>query len=57
VDTPTYESIGEGYSRHRQADSRIVRELARLLELPKGSEIVEVGAGTGNYAFALARLG
>ena len=57
MDPPTYESIGEGYSRHRQADSRIVRELARLLELPKGSEIVDVGAGTGNYAFALARLG
>jgi len=57
VDPPTYESIGEGYSRHRPADSRIVRELARLLELPKGSEIVDVGAGTVNYAFALARLG
>ena len=57
VEPPTYESIGEGYPRHRQADSRIVRELARLLGPPKGGEILDVGAGSGNYAAALARLG
>ncbi len=54
---PTYESIGEGYSRHRRADPRIVRELALLLGLPRTREIVDVGAGTGNYAAALAQLG
>jgi protein-L-isoaspartate O-methyltransferase len=57
VDPPTYESIGEGYPRHRRADPRIVRELARLLGPPKGGEILDVGAGTGNYAAALAGLG
>ena len=57
MDPPTYESIGEGYPRHRQADPRIVRELARLLGQPKGGEILDVGAGTGNYAATLARLG
>jgi protein-L-isoaspartate O-methyltransferase len=57
VDPPTYESIGEGYPRNGQADSRIVGELARLLGPPKGGEILDVGAGTGNYAAALARLG
>jgi ubiquinone/menaquinone biosynthesis C-methylase UbiE len=54
---PTYESIGRGYSRHRVADARIVRELVRLLGLRKGATIVDVGAGTGNYSATLARLG
>ena len=57
MDPPAYESIGAGYPRHRQADPRIVHELVRLLGVPKGSEIVDVGAGTGNYAVDLARLG
>ncbi|MBV9452540.1 MAG: class I SAM-dependent methyltransferase [Rubrobacter sp.] len=57
MNLPTYESIGWGYSRHRKADPRIVRELARLLGVPGEGEIVDVGAGTGNYAYALAQLG
>lgn len=57
MDRPIYESIGRGYSRHRTPDARIVQELARLLELPKDSTLVDIGAGTGNYAAALARLG
>jgi ubiquinone/menaquinone biosynthesis C-methylase UbiE len=57
MDRPIYESIGRGYSHHRTADTRIVRELVRLLGLPKGGALVDVGAGTGNYAAALARLG
>jgi ubiquinone/menaquinone biosynthesis C-methylase UbiE len=58
VDRPAYETIGQGYSRHRAADARIIREVARLLgSLPKGGAIVDVGAGTGNYSAALARLG
>ena len=57
MDRPTYECIGRGYSRHRAADARIVRELIRLLGLQKGGAIVDVGAGTGNYSAALARLG
>jgi ubiquinone/menaquinone biosynthesis C-methylase UbiE len=57
MDLPTYESIGQGYSRHRRVDLRIVRELARLLGSPGDGEVVDVGAGTGNYAAALAWLG
>jgi ubiquinone/menaquinone biosynthesis C-methylase UbiE len=57
MDRSIYESIGRDYSRHRTADARIVRELVRLLGLPKGSALVDIGAGTGNYAAALARLG
>lgn len=57
MDRTTYDSIGHDYSRHRASDARIVRELVRLLGLPKGDTIVDVGAGTGNYSAALARLG
>lgn len=57
MEPPTYELIGRGYSRHRVADARIVREIVRLLELLKGSKIIDVGAGTGNYSIALAKLG
>lgn len=57
MDRPIYESIGRGYSRHRAADARIVRELVRLLGLAGGGAVVDIGAGTGNYSAALARLG
>jgi ubiquinone/menaquinone biosynthesis C-methylase UbiE len=58
VDRPAYETIGQGYSRHRAADARIVREVVRLLgSSPKGGAVVDVGAGTGNYSAAVARLG
>lgn len=57
MDPPTYEHIGRGYSRHRTADPRIVSRLARILGPPKNGAVVDVGAGTGNYSAALARLG
>ena len=58
MDRSIYETIGWGYSRHRAADARIVRELARLLgSSPNGGAIVDAGAGTGKYSVALARLG
>ncbi len=57
MDRPIYESMGRGYSRHRTADERIVGELARLLGSPDARAIVDVGAGTGSYTVALARLG
>ncbi|MCA1728134.1 MAG: class I SAM-dependent methyltransferase [Actinobacteria bacterium] len=57
MDLPAYEHIGRGYSRHRTADPRIVSRLARMLGPPKNGAVVDVGAGTGNYSAALARLG
>jgi ubiquinone/menaquinone biosynthesis C-methylase UbiE len=57
VDPPTYEAIGQGYSRHRAADPRIVGRLAQMLGPPENGAVIEVGAGTGNYAAALAKRG
>lgn len=54
---PIYDSIGEGYAATRVADPRITERLTELLDLPKGSRILDVGAGTGNYSFALAEAG
>ncbi|OFW64361.1 MAG: hypothetical protein A2Y74_02560 [Actinobacteria bacterium RBG_13_63_9] len=53
----TYDRIGSDYNRHRAAEPSIVRELVRLLGVPRGSTIADVGAGTGNYSNALAGLG
>ena len=52
-----YNSIGQNYNRTRKADSRIVDRLISLLDLPKGSTIADVGAGTGNYSNAIAQSG
>jgi len=53
----TYDRIGVDYNRHRAAEPSVVRELIRLLDLPAGSVIADIGAGTGNYSNALARHG
>jgi ubiquinone/menaquinone biosynthesis C-methylase UbiE len=52
-----YNSIGEGYNATRQADERIVAKLISLLDLPTGSKIADIGAGTGNYSKAIAEAG
>jgi ubiquinone/menaquinone biosynthesis C-methylase UbiE len=52
-----YNSIGQGYNRTRQPDSRIVERLISLLNLCKGKTIADVGAGTGNYSNAIANQG
>ena len=52
-----YNFIGQNYNRTRQADSRIVDRLIGLLNLPKGSTIADIGAGTGNYSNAIAQCG
>jgi SAM-dependent methyltransferase len=52
-----YDRIGLGYTRHRHADSRLVDAIVRLLDLPAGSAIADVGAGSGNYGRALADRG
>jgi ubiquinone/menaquinone biosynthesis C-methylase UbiE len=54
---PVYDSIGRTYRESRRADPRIVSALVRLLELPAGSTVCDVGAGSGNYTNALADAG
>ncbi|ARV61107.1 SAM-dependent methyltransferase [Nostocales cyanobacterium HT-58-2] len=54
---PTYDSIGQRYSRTRVPDARIVNVLIELLNLPKGSTIADIGAGTGSYSLSLANQG
>ncbi|MGH7825510.1 MAG: class I SAM-dependent methyltransferase [Candidatus Binatia bacterium] len=57
MENTIYDRIGEGYTRHRRADPRIVDAIVELLGLPPGSAIADVGAGTGSYSSALARRG
>ncbi|MDQ5817604.1 MAG: class I SAM-dependent methyltransferase [Actinomycetota bacterium] len=57
MDLPAYDRIGRGYSQHRAADPRIVGRLAQMLGPPENGAVVDVGAGTGNYAAALAGRG
>ncbi len=57
MDLPAYDRIGRGYSRHRAPDPRIVGRLARMLGPPGNGAVLDVGAGTGNYAAALAGRG
>ena len=52
-----FNKIGETYNETRVADDRIITELIRLLDLQKGAIIADIGAGTGNYSFALATVG
>lgn len=54
---PLYDRIGQSYVTSRAADPRIVAELIRLLDLPTGAAIADIGAGSGNYANALAEEG
>ncbi len=52
-----YDEIGTGYARHRRADQGVLHALLKILSLPKGSCIAEIGAGTGNYSRAVADEG
>jgi ubiquinone/menaquinone biosynthesis C-methylase UbiE len=52
-----YNSIGKQYAKTRVPDRRIVNQLIELLDLPQGSAIADIGAGTGNYSHALANQG
>ncbi|MEL6930633.1 MAG: class I SAM-dependent methyltransferase, partial [Cyanobacteria bacterium J06600_6] len=52
-----YNSIGKNYNATRRPDPRIVQQLLKLLDLPLGSMVADLGAGTGNYSRAIAEAG
>ena len=52
-----YNAIGVNYNVNRTADYRIIEKIIGLLNLPKGSIIADIGAGTGNYSNTLGDLG
>lgn len=54
---PHYDTIGKTYTRTRAADPRIVNHLVELLALDTPAKILDIGAGTGNYSWALAEKG
>jgi len=54
---PIHDSIGVSYIKTRCADPRIVDAIVKLLGLPGGSLVADIGAGTGNYTNALADRG
>jgi hypothetical protein len=43
---PIYDTIGQKYNTNRQADPRITSKIKGLLDLPTGSTIADIGAGT-----------
>src|SRR4030043_302816 len=57
MDEIIYNSIVSDYNTNRVADPRILNIIDTLLDLPSGSVIADIGAGTGNYSNALAGLG
>ncbi|BAZ10767.1 putative MerR-family transcriptional regulator [Calothrix sp. NIES-4071] len=52
-----YNSIGKKYSTTRVPDYRISQKIIDLLNLPQGSKIADIGAGTGGYSVVLANQG
>ena len=52
-----YDTIGKTYTSTRAADPRISGRLGSLLGLAEGANLVDIGAGSGNYSYALAKLG
>jgi ubiquinone/menaquinone biosynthesis C-methylase UbiE len=52
-----YDEIGKGYNFYRKADHRVLKMVMKLLSLPVGSAVADVGAGTGNYTNELADYG
>ncbi len=52
-----YDKIGKNYSIHRRADHRIVSCIMDYLNIPGNSIIADIGAGSGNYANAMADHG
>ncbi len=52
-----YDVIGKDYNDTRRPDKRIVKLLVECLDLPAESNVIDIGAGTGNYTKTIAELG
>lgn len=52
-----YDTIGNNYAQTRKSDPRIAATLLEILKSSSASTVVDVGAGTGSYALALAKQG
>jgi len=51
--SPLYDLIGATYDATRRADPDLLLHLLRHLDRPKGSLILDIGCGTGNYSLAM----
>jgi ubiquinone/menaquinone biosynthesis C-methylase UbiE len=54
---PLYDKIGATYDATRRAEPEILDVLAGLLDLQQGSDVLDIGCGTGNYTTALGERG
>jgi len=52
-----YDQIGRTYNNTRMPDPRITERIIKYLGQPAGSQIIDIGAGTGNYSYELAENG
>ncbi|MBD2096999.1 class I SAM-dependent methyltransferase [Trichocoleus sp. FACHB-591] len=52
-----YDVIGKGYSQTRRRDPQITATLLEILAPSQASVVIDIGAGTGSYAIALAEQG
>lgn len=52
-----YNKIGKNFTKYRRPDIRIVDAIVKSLGLDDKRKIIDVGAGSGNYSYALAERG
>lgn len=52
-----YDRIGITYNCTRSADPLIVKNIEKLLNCSLNASLIDVGAGTGNYSYELAKKG
>ena len=52
-----YNAIGKNYNQNRQADQRVINKILNNLPSSPHQLIADIGAGTGNYAYPIAKKG
>ncbi|WLR42274.1 class I SAM-dependent methyltransferase [Bacillus carboniphilus] len=52
-----YNQIGKSYNTTRKADSRITEAIIQELNIHPSATILDIGSGTGNYSYELAKVG